>query len=581
MKRIVGKNKLLFFLSYFYLIFPIMIFVVGWMKWYITVVGVSILLISMAFLIKHTPDIEMPLPNNKKEFIKFTIVLISLFLVVRLSGIGNSVAQTSDHYWRNTIFEALVEYDWPVKEVDVYGGSRGLVYYISFWLPSALIGKLFGLYAGYAFQVLWGYFGLLLIYLFICSFTKRVCLYPIFIFIFFSGLDEVSHALEIIYYGGYPLSGQWATEFLFHIEWHSINYFSINYLSNITNIYWIYNQTIPLWVSLFIILNLKDNKSIIFIVACTILSSILSVLALAPFLIYFVFSDSVNDSLVNRKFAPKSEIKNKFKELFSIENLLGGFFVLSFSLAYLFPVSDPSQSQVATNGIYLGIHLADPKAIIFYSLYLFFEFGIYFILVYREQKSNGIFYLSLIMLLFVPILSIGTNQDFCMKGSVPYLMIVCLFLIESIECSIKSKSSVRFCILIEVFIVGTITSLREIFRLGRDTFVVYQNNNFFYDGTLWLVKDILFILLLIGLFYLFMMINAKKYRNYIIYSLTFLLVVLSIFSIITFETNYVYYLRLAVDNNNWNIQAPIDDIFIVPNFSGSTSYNLFYKFFAK
>lgn len=582
MKNFILKKKILFLLGYFYLLLPILIFIFGWMKWYWIVISVLIIGASIFFLIKHTPDIDIPTIKNKKDIAKIIVAIVFLFLIVRLSGIGNSVSQTSDHYWRNTIFDALVEYDWPISVIDVYGESRGLVYYISFWLPSAVIGKIFGLYAGYAFQVIWGVFGLVIVYFFLCSYMKKISLLPLFIFIFFSGLDVVSHALEIIYFGGGPLSGSWSTEFLSHIEWHSVNYFSINYLSNLTNIYWIYNQTIPLWISLFIIINLKDNKSIVFIAACSILSSILSIVALAPFLLFYIVSNNVEGKILYRRLVNKDEIKLKLREMITIENIFGGLFIAIVSLSYLLPSVDPNQTQVGTNGIYIGINLADLKSILFYALYLFFEFGIYFVLLYKDQKGNGVFLLSLIMLIVAPIISIGNNQDFCMKGTVPYLMFICLFILDSIDNKLKNKEYVRLSILLEVLFVGSLTCFREIFRLLKDTIILYQNNNFILDGFVWILKDTMMVLLvclqIIYIVYLFKKNNINKYLRYgsIVY-----LFLISLCSIVTYGINYSYYLELALINNNWNAQVPAMHLFITPNFSGSTSYNLFYKFFAR
>ena len=42
----------------------------------------------------------------------------------------------------------LVWYDWPlVKDVTINNltETRGMIYYIGFWLPSAIIGKIFGM----------------------------------------------------------------------------------------------------------------------------------------------------------------------------------------------------------------------------------------------------------------------------------------------------------------------------------------------------------------------------------------------------------------------------------------------------
>lgn len=37
---------------------------------------------------------------------------------------------------------------------------RGLIYYIGYWLPAAVVGKVFGLTAGYYFQYVWAIIGI-------------------------------------------------------------------------------------------------------------------------------------------------------------------------------------------------------------------------------------------------------------------------------------------------------------------------------------------------------------------------------------------------------------------------------------
>ena len=101
-----------------------------------------------------------------------------------------------DHWWRNQTFQILVEYDWPVtKQVMMEDGvhTRGLIYYIGFWLPAACVGKLFGLTAGYCFQLLWAALGVGLVYYYICAYLKRLSVWPLFGLILFSGLDILGY----------------------------------------------------------------------------------------------------------------------------------------------------------------------------------------------------------------------------------------------------------------------------------------------------------------------------------------------------------------------------------------------------
>lgn len=112
-------------------------------------------------------------------------ILVSVVIIVFwvfISGIGNMVWQNSDHAVRNALFRALIEYDWPVINAD---GSRHLIYYIGFWLPSAAIGKIAGLDVAYIIQFLWAVIGVVILYYLICLWRKKVDLWPLIVMIFF------------------------------------------------------------------------------------------------------------------------------------------------------------------------------------------------------------------------------------------------------------------------------------------------------------------------------------------------------------------------------------------------------------
>ena len=117
-------------------------------------------------MIKKQNDIWMP-AFNKEIFFQLLPIIVILILWVYFSGIGGFVFQNKDHWWRNETFNLLVQEDWPViVKMNMKGTMqpRALIYYIGFWLPSAVVGKLFGLNAGYAFQALWAVLGLFIIY---------------------------------------------------------------------------------------------------------------------------------------------------------------------------------------------------------------------------------------------------------------------------------------------------------------------------------------------------------------------------------------------------------------------------------
>lgn len=126
---------------------------------------------------------------NKEIFFQLLPIIVILILWVYFSGIGGFVFQNKDHWWRNETFNLLVQEDWPViVKMNMKGTMqpRALIYYIGFWLPSAVVGKLFGLNAGYAFQALWAVLGLFIIYYLISERLGSFSIKSLLCLIFFS-----------------------------------------------------------------------------------------------------------------------------------------------------------------------------------------------------------------------------------------------------------------------------------------------------------------------------------------------------------------------------------------------------------
>ena len=183
MLKEILKKKWLYILGYLYLLLSIIIFLLGNVKLWISIPLSIILIIAMTKAIKNSPDVNMELIKKYKKAL--IGIGANLLLWVIVSGIGGFVWQnTWDHKFRNAVFKDLVRYDWPVINENF-----ALCYYLGFWLPAALVGKLFGLGAGYMAQVVWAFIGVYIAFLIICQYLKSIKISNLLIFIFYSGLD--------------------------------------------------------------------------------------------------------------------------------------------------------------------------------------------------------------------------------------------------------------------------------------------------------------------------------------------------------------------------------------------------------
>ena len=158
------KNKFEFLnnITYIYLMIPIIIFLIGWVKLYISIPISILILFSIINRFKNKKiNILKYLKENKKEVI---ITLLISIILIYLSGIGGFVYQNKDQLYRNSIFSELIHNKWPIylNPGGEFTKDVMMVYYFALWLPAAVIGKIFTLKTGEIFFFIWCVIGLYL-----------------------------------------------------------------------------------------------------------------------------------------------------------------------------------------------------------------------------------------------------------------------------------------------------------------------------------------------------------------------------------------------------------------------------------
>lgn len=428
------------FIIYLYLALPTVIFIIGWLKQYWGLLfGILTAVACAKGLAASVQDKCFVIEEfNCRTFFK-ALILITLW--VYLSGIGGWCFQNSDHGARNAIFRALVEYDWPVISHD---GSRGLIYYIGFWLPAACIGKLFGLEAGYTAQIVWAAAGIFIVYYLICVYRRKVDLWPIVFMIFFSGLD---------YVGAWILGEEELINLNLstHLEWWAVDF---QFTSMTSQLFWVFNQAIPAWAATIMIMTQKNCKNMLFILSLMMLSSTIPFVGLIPIVIYLYIRRVKKD----RKY---------WREIFTVQNIVG--VLLIGGCVFLYLTGNVSGGLIDKDNA--GLIVKEPMAqCLRYLLFYFLEFGIYLCFVCRYRKRDSLVYLITAVLLVCPFIKVGSGHDFCMRASIPALFILMLLCIETLE-KIRKEGKryllTGYCI---VLILGAVTSFNEIHRSVRETY---------------------------------------------------------------------------------------------------------------
>lgn len=429
-------------LIYIYLALPAIIFLAGWLKWYL---ALPFGMLAAYACVKGFSDsiqdqcliLDSLTPADCKTFLK---ALLWITLWVYISGIGGWCYQNSDHEARNAIFRALVEYDWPVVSYD---GTRGLIYYIGFWLPAACVGKIFGLEAGYTAQVIWAVLGIFMVYYLICVYRRKVDLLPVAFLIFFSGLD----------YAGTWLLGEEGIDLqlALHLEWWA---YDMQYTSMTAQLFWVFNQAIPAWVATALILTQKNCKNMLFILSLIMLTSTIPFVGLIPIVIYF-YGERVKK---DRSF---------WREIFTVQNIIG--VVVIGGCVFLYLIGNMSGAVIRPEEAVSAA--VEPAArCLRYLLFYGLEFGIYLYFISKYHRKDTLLYLITVILIICPFIKVGYGYDFCMRASIPalfILMLMCMETLERIRLDVRKYLLAGYC---TVLLIGAITPFNEIHRSVRETF---------------------------------------------------------------------------------------------------------------
>lgn len=470
--RISGKK--LAILAYCYMILPIIIFFIGWLKIGIGITLSAVLLFGLYHFIKRRYE------KDEYFFIEAKSISIMLALVclwVFLSGVGGYFCQRSDLHWRNAVFRDLIDYSWPVIYPET---GNALVYYYIYWMLPALVGKVLGWATANLFLFLWTVMGIFISMLLLCKTlkvysTKKVLTICV-IYVFWSGLNIIG--MTYMAMRGYGSGGILGGGF----GWP--DYVSgIQYTPNNALLEWVFNQTIVPWVAVSLFLHDKRIDNLAYLGLC--------MLAFAPlpfvgfFVIALAWASTQMIPLVKRK-----EYTYLLKTIFSVPNISA---VLSIFTVFLlfFTCNTAVNGSAGVGGI--GLYIEPEKftgehlktLLLFYCI----EFLCYSFLCYKEYKKDVIFYVINISLLIFPLIRVGTGRDFCMRASIPALFILMVMVMNKICAMQQEILSLRSALLIAVISVSSLSAVGDwawsfsqiknsgVYPIWADDIVTLSNKN--------------------------------------------------------------------------------------------------------
>ena len=312
-----------------------------------------------------------------------------------------------------------------------------------------------------------------------CDHLSQISLKPLLGLILFSGLDIVGCLLLQVDFA--------SLEHFMHIEWWSGFQFS----SFTTQLFWVFNQAIYAWVLTLLIMRQKSNRYIILIWSCGLLTCTLPFVGMLPFLLYKIYvnardaqdSNSISATVFSKKqpherqaSSTKSNPKNIYQricyfcrgsQLFTLENIIGGGCIGI--ICFLYEIGN-----ISANNSGNPIHYT--KGYLFlYILFLIIEVGLYAFVIYPYQKQNTLYWLCLIVLASCPLIHIGSDQDFCMRASIPALLVFMLLFFDSWEKAKAECNRLIYVGCLVLFLLGAVTPLCEIWRTTKNTVDMYHS----------------------------------------------------------------------------------------------------------
>ena len=494
-------------IAFFCLALPSVIFVLGYLKWFIGIPVALLLVLAYIFAVRDMrreddPSIKIPVP---------TLLLIVAVVVAwcYFAGLGNLYAQSDDWAARNAIFRDLIRKDWPV----VYSTKNAaLVYYIGYWLPAALVGKSVFLLTGrlpIAWTVgnmaLWLWSAicicivLLLVLVYLRSASRKQTWLIVLIFIFFSGVDIVGTLYNTIF-------RHWP--FPTHLEWWTVYQFS----SMTTALNWVFNQSIFAWMATILFLFEKKVRNYAFIIVCLLSSSPLPAVGLGIYMVGYalwLLWHAIREKQAAAFWCDVFTVQN----LIAVLTLLPIYFLyyktnLAVNVGQAYTVTPPRDwwglaVLLVLAGVLVGmwlllrrrgivmrrrmwlvalvtlaviavVMLLDPSMRINYFYFLLMEVFLFLLLVWSDHLSDPLFYLTWGIAMLCPLITIGTAADFCMRASISVvfvLMIFCMRYLFDHADYLHEKRSWRkalYIALIVVMALGAVTAIIEFYRGARE-----------------------------------------------------------------------------------------------------------------
>lgn len=433
---------------------PILIFIVGWCAWYISIPSVFVACYSFCKILR-TIDCDIISVNKessfnamittKGNFLFLLLGFILLFFFCYVSGLGRFVIQSGDWNKHNAILQDLISYEWPViYKSEVVGERVMLTYYVLHYLPAALVGKVCNGSFSVAelFFAVWSLIGLFLVYLrllYSLSIVKK------------SGI--ILTAFVIILFT-LPL---WLSN---HITFHLLGFASngdlfygadglfLQYLSNqMSFIYAVPQILVPWLITLVLLDNRKQFSIYVPLMLPALMFGSLAFIGIIPFALVEVLCSLRNDC------------KKVIRQCLCVCNILTSLTIGLIFVLYLWGNVHGEKPDV------IGFGVLQSNQLKYYVLFVIFIVLPYIILLFKSYKNDSFYWSMSLVLIILPLFRMGLFNDLMTRGSIPALFVLMYYLTKYLVEITTNKFkifNVRSWLILFIFVTSSIYPIQRI-----------------------------------------------------------------------------------------------------------------------
>lgn len=414
-----------------YLLIPSILFMLTWIQLWIGIPCVLFIVFYTWKTLQHSTISE----DEKSIYSPNILLCLGISIVLNyVLGIGEFRPQTYDFQANNFKYYDLITHDLPVYYLEQ---KTYLCYYTGYYLPSALLAKVFGIETCRYFSFVWSVFGMWLVFCWILTFTRKNVVGLLMIVLLFANAWFVIKLL---------MNFEYFQEYLkpYYIQ---LNQFKLITSPLIKNYAWATQHTIPACLGVCVLIDnfrtKSDLKYLLLMLLSTMFWSPLTAVGLFPFVAFYFLKD----------------LKNLFSAIMIKDFIFMTILAISFIPLLLYFISTEG---IHTNNTEFIWQTGVKSWWIFYLIYTFSNFIIWgLFLNYTQNQYTSLWKIAIIFPCIIAIYRIGIYNDFNIRVSFPSFFMLSILVGISIVERLKMKSFIGVGIMTLIF-VNSLANLNHI-----------------------------------------------------------------------------------------------------------------------